>query len=103
MTPCRLLSAALDGARPRRALVLEVANPLAVQALFAAASAGPCPCADGRRAFRAAGGVLALPGPRAPARDEPLSVVISANVHDPGVDVEKGIRPIDSYVDAVNK
>ncbi len=88
MTPRCLPATAQCGARPRRTLVLEVANPPAVEALIAAATAGACPRANGRRASPAAGGVLvALPGPRAPTHDKPLVVVVSAHVSNLGADV----------------
>ncbi len=87
MTPRRLLAPARCCARLRRTLVLEVAHPPAVEALFGAATAGACPRADGRRAPPAAGGVVALLGPRAPACDEPFAVVV-VPTHDPGADVE---------------
>ncbi len=61
--------------------MLEVANPLAVEALLDAATAGACPRADDRRAPPVAGGVLALFGLRAPARYKPIAtVVVSAHV-----------------------
>ena len=87
MTPRRLLASARRGARPRRTLVLEVANPPAVEAFLGAATVGACPCVDSLRASPGVGGVLALFfGPRAPTRDEPLVVVVSAHVGDPGAD-----------------
>ena len=69
--------------------MLEVANPLADEALdLAAATVGAGPRADCRlRASPVVGGVLALLGPTMPARDEPLgAVVVPAHVEDPGAD-----------------
>ncbi len=84
------------GARPRRALVLEVANPPAVEALLIAAVAGACPCVDGRSASPAAVGVLFLLGPRAPACVEPFAVVVSGHAVDPGTDVSMISRGTES-------
>ena len=66
--------------------MLEVTNPPAVETFLGAAAAGACPRVGGLRASLAVGGVLALLGPRAPARDEPLVVVVSAHVSDLGTD-----------------
>ncbi len=80
--------AARVGARPRWALMLEVANPLADEALdLAAAAAGAGPRTNCRlRASPVVGGVLASLGPATPARDEPLgAVVVPAHVEDSGV------------------
>ena len=66
--------------------MLEVADPPAVEALLGAATVGACPRVDNLRASPAVGGVLALLGPRAPARDEPLAIVISVHVGVLGAD-----------------
>ena len=86
MTPHRLLASAQHGARSRRALVLDVANPPAIEAFLGAAAAGACTRIGGLRASLVGGGVLALLGPRAPARDEPLAIVISVHVGVLGAD-----------------
>ncbi len=59
--------------------MLEVAKPPAGVALLAAAAVGASPRVDGLRASPAVVGVLAPLGPRAPAHDEPLTVVVSAH------------------------
>ncbi len=67
--------------------MLEVANPSAVVALIDVATAGASPRVNGLlHAPPAAGGVLALLGPRETARDEPHVIVVSAHV-DLGADV----------------
>ncbi len=66
--------------------MLEVADPPAVEALLGAATVGACPRVDNLRASPAVDGILALLGPSAPARDEPLVVVVSAHVGDLGAD-----------------
>ena len=67
--------------------MLEVATPPSVEALLGAAAAGASPRVSDLRASLAVGGVLALLGPRAPTRDEPLSAVgVSAHVGDLGAD-----------------
>ena len=60
--------------------MLEVANPPAVVALLDAAAIGACPRVDGPRASPAVVDVLASLSPGAPARDEPLAVLVSAHV-----------------------
>ena len=63
-----------------------MANPPAVEAFLGATAAVDCLRVDGLRASLAVGGVMALLSPRAPARDKPLAVVVSAHVRDLGTD-----------------
>ncbi len=75
-----------------------MANPPAVEALLVGASAaGACPRVDGLRASPAVVGLRASPavvgvlaplGPRAPACDKLLAVVVSAYVGDRGAGVK---------------